>query len=142
VDRWVPVSFEAKSPCVWTRGLSEIHHPDTHQLPVAHGEGRFVAPPDVVADLEATGRVAVRYRDNYNGSQAAIAGICDASGLIFALMPHPERYLDWSRHPYWTRLPDSVRKGETIGLKMFRNAVDAVVNSPVQPARAFHKLAT
>src|SRR5262249_41410376 len=66
VDRWVPVTFEAKSKCIWTRGLSSTHNPDTHQLPVAHGEGRFVAAsPEVLAELESTGRVAVRYADNY-----------------------------------------------------------------------------
>lgn len=124
VDRWVPVKFEQKSKCVWTKGLGESHHADTHMLPVAHGEGRFVASAEVIADLEATGRVALRYGDNYNGSQAAIAGICDSTGLIFALMPHPERYLDWTRHPYWTRLPETMKRGETIGLKMFRNAVE------------------
>ena len=131
VDRWVPVAFEPSSRCVWTRGLASTHHVDTHMLPVAHGEGRFVAPPEVIADLESTGRIALRYTDNYNGSESAIAGICDSSGLIFALMPHPERYLDWTRHPYWTRLPESIRQGETIGLRMFRNAVEAVARMPV-----------
>jgi phosphoribosylformylglycinamidine synthase subunit PurQ / glutaminase len=131
VDRWVPVTFEPGSRCVWTRGLAEVHNTDTHMLPVAHGEGRFVAPPEVIADLESTGRIAMRYSDNYNGSEAAIAGICDASGLIFALMPHPERYLDWTRHPYWTRLPEGTRRGETIGLRMFRNAVEVAARMPV-----------
>ncbi len=131
VDRWVPVAFERNSRCVWTRGLADTHHVDTHQLPVAHGEGRFVAPAEVIKDLEATGRVALRYTDNYNGSQSAIAGICDSTGLIFALMPHPERYLEWTRHPYWTRLPESIRRGETIGLRMFRNAVEAAAKMPV-----------
>lgn len=131
VDRWVPVTFEPKSKCIWTRGLASTHNSDTHQLPVAHGEGRFVAAPEVLADLEATGRVALRYADNYNGSQSSIAGICDSTGLIFALMPHPERYLDWNRHPYWTRLSASTKRGETIGLRMFKNAVEAVAKVPV-----------
>lgn len=131
VDRWVPITIEPKSRCIWTRGLHDIAHFDTHQLPVAHGEGRFVAPPEILADLEATNRIALRYADNYNGSQNAIAGICDSTGLIFALMPHPERYLDWNRHPYWTRLPDSIKRGDTIGLRMFKNAVEAVARMPV-----------
>lgn len=130
VDRWVPVAAEPSSVCVWTRGLAG--NADTMQLPVAHGEGRFItASPQVTADLERTGRVALRYLDNYNGSQGAIAGICDASGLIFGLMPHPERYLDWNRHPYWTRLPGSVTTGETPGLRIFRNAVEAAARMPV-----------
>jgi phosphoribosylformylglycinamidine synthase subunit PurQ / glutaminase len=128
VDRWVGVRPEPSSVCVWTRGIDEggPARADIMQLPVAHGEGRFVASsPEVLSGLESSGRVALRYTDNYNGSQGAIAGICDRSGLIFGLMPHPERYLDWNRHPYWTRLDASVRSGDTPGLRIFRNAVEA-----------------
>jgi phosphoribosylformylglycinamidine (FGAM) synthase-like amidotransferase family enzyme len=46
-------------------------------------------------------------------------------------MPHPERYLDWNRHPYWTRLPSAIKRGDTIGLRMFKNAVEAVAKMPV-----------
>ncbi len=130
VDRWVPVKPEAKSVCVWTRGLNG--DADAMQLPVAHGEGRFItASPATIAELEASGRVALRYLDNYNGSQNAIAGICDSSGLIFGLMPHPERYLDWTRHPYWTGLPETARRGVTPGLRIFQNAVEAAARMPV-----------
>jgi phosphoribosylformylglycinamidine synthase len=130
VDRWVRVAPEPSSVCIWTRGLTA--DPDIMQLPAAHGEGRFIAAsPEVMADLERTGRVALRYLDNYNGSQGAVAGICDASGLIFGLMPHPERYLDWNRHPYWTRLPSSTTSGPTPGLTIFRNAVEATARMPV-----------
>ena len=52
-------------------------------------------------------------------------GICDPTGRVFGLMPHPERYLEWTRHPFWTRLDPSVRKGQTPGLRMFVNAVEA-----------------
>jgi phosphoribosylformylglycinamidine synthase len=130
VDRWVGVKPEPGSVCVWTRGLDG--DADAMRLPVAHGEGRLVTgSPAVLAELEASGRVALRYADNYNGSQNAIAGICDGSGLIFGLMPHPERYLDWSRHPYWTRLPEDVRRGTTPGLRIFQNAVEAAARMPV-----------
>lgn len=130
-DRWVGVEVVTSSKCIWTRGLEEPFAELTHtqrldvmQLPVAHGEGRFVTSgPDVLRSLEGGGQVVLRYTDNYNGSQNAIAGICDASGRIFGLMPHPERYLDWTRHPYWTRLPKQIRNGETPGLLMFKNAV-------------------
>jgi phosphoribosylformylglycinamidine synthase len=130
VDRWVPVEFDASSRCVWTRGLTngsdgKAASSDIMQLPTAHGEGRFVAAPGVLEQLERNGQVAVRYGDNYNGSQGAVAGICDASGLVFGLMPHPERYLDWDRHPYFTRLGAADRRGHTPGLRIFRNAVEA-----------------
>lgn len=130
VDRWVPVKPEPDSVCIWTRGLTG--NADIMQLPVAHGEGRFItASPDILADLESSGRIALRYGDNYNGSQNAIAGICDSSGLIFGLMPHPERYLDWARHPFWTRLDESARRGRTPGLQIFQNAVEAAAKMPV-----------
>jgi phosphoribosylformylglycinamidine synthase subunit PurQ / glutaminase len=129
-DRWVGMAYESSSVCLWTRGIDEGHDEQTrrlvHQLPVAHGEGRFVAADaSTLEALAANGQIAARYTDNYNGSQEAIAGICDPSGRIFGLMPHPERFLDWTRHPFWTRLPESMRQGETPGLRMFRNAVEA-----------------
>jgi len=73
-------------------------------LPVAHGEGRYVADEKVLAELEATGRIVVRYvapdggpagaEDNPNGSINAIAGICNAEGNVVGLMPHPDRMTD------------------------------------------------
>jgi phosphoribosylformylglycinamidine synthase len=102
------------------------------RLPIAHGEGRFVPTSKTVLDqLESSGQIAMRYTENVNGSVNAIAGICDASGRIFALMPHPERYLSWLNHPYWTRLEQGVRTKETPGLAIFRNAVEAVAKVSV-----------
>lgn len=126
-DRWVGVSYEPESVCVWTRGLADLRAtPDALMLPVAHGEGRFVAAsPAVLGALEAGGQVALRYTDNFNGSEGGIAGVCDASGRVFGLMPHPERFLDWSRHPYWTRLPRDLTAGQAPGLQIFRNAIEA-----------------
>jgi phosphoribosylformylglycinamidine synthase len=70
------------------------------RLPIAHGEGRYVAPPETLDRLERTGRVIFRYvepdgtvtdRANPNGSLASIAGICSEGGNVVGLMPHPER---------------------------------------------------
>lgn len=135
-DRWVGMIPEPNAVCVWTRGLDSVLSTQDSalplQLPVAHGEGRFVASsPELIAELERRGQVVLRYADNYNGSEGAIAGICDASGLIFGLMPHPERFVDWTRHPAWTRLPEEVRRGVTPGLRIFRNAVEAAANVSV-----------
>ncbi len=127
VDRWVSVRAEPGSPCVWTRplaGLTGEVAAEVCRLPIAHGEGRVVAEAAVLDALEAGGRVALRYGEQVNGSARGIAGVCDASGRIFGLMPHPERYLDWTRHPWWTRLSPQVRQGETPGLAMFRAAVE------------------
>ncbi len=134
-DRWVGVVVEESSPCVWTRGLAadvpEAWREEVLQLPVAHGEGRLIGGPGVVRGLAGRGRVALRYAENFNGSEEAAAGVCDATGRIFGLMPHPERYLDWTRHPCWTRLPEAARAGVTPGLRMFENAVRAAVGEPV-----------
>ncbi|MBY0307864.1 MAG: phosphoribosylformylglycinamidine synthase subunit PurQ, partial [Phycisphaerales bacterium] len=68
---------------------------------------------------------------NPNGSTDDIVGITDTTGRVFGLMPHPERYLDWTRHPFWTRLPSSTRQGDTPGLRMFKNAVEAATEAGV-----------
>ncbi len=131
LDDWVGVDLDAASPCVWTRGIAEHYDADERadalQLPFAHGEGRFVAASDADAKaLGDAGRVPMRYADDVNGSMDRIAGLTDETGLVFGLMPHPERFLEWNRHPYWTRLPASLRAKPTPGLLLFQNAVRAV----------------
>lgn len=128
-DRWVRLSVNPESPCVWTRDLAphDAHDPTSaFMLPVGHGEGRFVAPKATVDALLKSGRAPLTYIDNFNGSAGAIAGVCDASGRIFGLMPHPDRFLDWTRHPHYTRLDKAALAGEPApGLSMFINAVEA-----------------
>ncbi len=128
IDHWLPVEFP-ESRCVWTQELwsDEAHAADVLRLPIAHGEGRFVAADEtVLRAIENGGQVALRYGENVNGSENAIAGICDATGLVFGLMPHPERYAEWTQHPYWTRLDRGLFNTPTPGLKMFLNAVEHV----------------
>ncbi|HYE03841.1 MAG TPA: phosphoribosylformylglycinamidine synthase subunit PurQ [Phycisphaerales bacterium] len=137
IDRWVRVGVSPDSPCIWTRGLqragADSPDPDAVlRLPIAHGEGRLVAAaPQVIARLEANGQIPLRYLDNPNGSTADAAGVCDLSGRIFGLMPHPERYLHWVHHPFWTRLGAQVRRGDPPGLAMFRSAVEAASGARV-----------
>ncbi|MCP4012133.1 MAG: phosphoribosylformylglycinamidine synthase subunit PurQ [Phycisphaeraceae bacterium] len=123
-DVWTGVEIPESTRCIWTAGLGDVPA-EAMILPSAHGEGRFVATDETTAALESEGRIALRYTeaDHFNGSRGRVAGICDASGLVFGLMPHPERYTRWSQHPTWTRLEASVRSGDTPGLAMFRNAV-------------------
>jgi len=126
VDRWVRTEIPADTRCIWTRGLRASG--DAMMLPIAHGEGRFVtASADIMASLARSGQIAVRYApdDNPNGSAAHVAGICDATGLVLGLMPHPERWTRWTHHPWWTRLGEDDRTGEPLGLMMFRQAVEA-----------------
>lgn len=135
-DDWIGMEVVPDSVCIWTKHLRERAgggrgsappSTDTMLLPVAHGEGRLVARDEATLDaLESGGQIALRYRDNSNGSARAIAGVCDPTGRIFGLMPHPERYLEWNRHPYWTRLPAELKRGPTPGLLVFQAAVEAV----------------
>jgi phosphoribosylformylglycinamidine synthase len=120
--RWSYLSVNHESPCVFTRGIESLY------LPVAHGEGKVVADPEVLPDLNAVvyytdehGDRKAGYPHNPNGSMEDIAGICDASGRIFALMPHPERYIRGTQHPRWTR---EGAKEQGDGFKIFLNAVD------------------
>ena len=133
-DRWVRVAFDPASPCVWTRGLASM------DVPVRHGEGRFVVASDrVLAELRAGCLVAARYAprdgspgparypDNPNGSVDGIAGITDRTGRVFGLMPHPEAFLFRENHPEWARTaPSRGRAGrDGDGLAIFRNGVQA-----------------
>jgi phosphoribosylformylglycinamidine synthase len=126
VDRWVKVAYP-ESRCVWTKGLSSQGIEAV--LPIAHGEGRFLCDSDATMEaLASAGQVAVRYApdDDPNGSQDCVAGICDHTGMVLGLMPHPERFLHWTQHPTWTSLPDSIRANEPAGQTIFRNAVSHV----------------
>ncbi|MSR41408.1 MAG: phosphoribosylformylglycinamidine synthase [Phycisphaerales bacterium] len=121
---WVGMEVPAETKCVWTRHLRCTSA--TSIIPCAHGEGRFVADDETVEQLEANGQIAMRYTaaDHFNGSCNRIAGICDSTGLVFGLMPHPERYLHWTQHPRWTRLSATDREAVPPGLQMFQNAVE------------------
>lgn len=99
---------------------------DRMYLPIAHAEGRFVFRDEDTANrMEQAGQLAVRYavnppHENPNGSDRAVAGICDPTGHVLGLMPHPERNIQRTHHPHWTRLPADRRPD---GLKLFENAV-------------------
>ena len=125
-DVWTRVEIPANTKCVWTRGLSLVQNCD--MLPSAHGEGRFMTDLKTLETLEKRGQIALRYvaNENFNGSMNAVAGICDPSGLVFGLMPHPERFTRWTQHPWWTRLSTDERSADTLGLSIFKNAVSYV----------------
>lgn len=119
VDRWVGIQPVTHSRCIWTQGLT-----DNFELPIAHGEGRLTGSPDTIDTLEASGQVALRYTEDINGSERLIAGICDPSGLVLGLMPHPERWCDPLQHPRWSRLGPEALTHTPEGLTMIRNAVE------------------
>lgn len=127
--------------CGWTLVLATTDRTpwlvkgETYRLPVAHGEGKFVARPDCLEAMAAQGQIALRYAApppradagfpaNPSGSTDGIAGVIDPSGRIFGLMPHPERHaLPWHSPDWGAARSDP---GEPDGLRMFRHAVEAV----------------
>lgn len=115
IDRWVTLENK-KSKCIWTANL-----PDNFQLPIRHGEGRIVLKEDetISKELVEQGQIALTYTEDVNGSYGRIAGLCDPSGLIFGLMPHPEAYLFEGLKPGDKK--DVFAKG--IGQIFFENAV-------------------
>ena len=139
IDRWVSLTVPDHTCCIWTQGLTAL------DLPIAHGEGRFLtASPEALHRLRERGQVALRYATsaerqpafpgNPNGSADDIAGVCDPTGLVLGLMPHPERYTHPTHHPLWTRQPDELRHQTPAGLRLFENAVRHVTQRQAVPA--------
>ena len=100
---------------IWTRNLSE-----NIKCPIAHGEGRFTCSDSTLNELRANDSIALTYvGSNPNGSNGDVAGICDASGVVLGLMPHPEN------HVLARQNPRSVRGEHSgLGLNLFRNGVN------------------
>lgn len=130
-DRWCYLKCDAASPSLYTRGIEGGVY-----LPVRHGEGKFlVDDAKTLEAIEAKHLSCLKYSDknyaaptmefpeNPNGSVNAIAGICDETGRVMGLMPHPEAFVHRTQHPRWTReeLPE---EGE--GLIFFKNAAQYV----------------
>ncbi|NBT14178.1 MAG: phosphoribosylformylglycinamidine synthase I [Planctomycetia bacterium] len=126
IDRWVRLEVRG-AKCPFLQGLDA-----PFDLPIAHGEGRFVTAAR--ADLDAfaaAGQLVLRYGTdaaggptNPNGAAADVAGACDATGRVFGLMPHPERFVDATQHPAWSGRFDGTAAGA--GLTIFVNAVKTV----------------
>lgn len=125
-DRWVYLKVNGKSPCIYTKNIEKLY------LPVRHGEGKLIPKnQEALNKLHEKNNIVLQYVDekgnlagypfNPNGSIDSIAGICDTSGRILGMMPHPEAYLHRTNHPRWSRenLPE-----EGMGVQIFRNAVE------------------
>lgn len=140
-DDWVHLTVNAATPCVFTHGLDRI------DLPVRHGEGKFIADDAVLDRLISGNQVVCRYAlpdgspaagafpANPNGSVSDIAGICDPTGRVFGLMPHPEAFNHFTNHPHWTRINEQIRRGladtqsrPVTGIRMFENAVSFLLS--------------
>jgi len=138
-NQWVYLKSNPACACVFTRGI------DRAEFPVRHGEGKFYADEDTLARLLDTNQIVLQYAMpdgnlaegrfpcNPNGSLLDIAGICDRTGRIFGLMPHPEAYNHCTNHPDWTRIKESAKRqnrildsAPTVGIQMLQNAVDYI----------------
>jgi phosphoribosylformylglycinamidine synthase len=119
--RWVHLGVHRSSPCVFTRGMDSLY------LPVAHAEGKLVVLTGALSEpnvalfyTDEHGDISAGYPSNPSGSAGNVAGICDSSGRVFGLMPHPERHIRGTQHPQWTRL-GAREYGD--GFQIFLNAV-------------------
>lgn len=138
-DQWVHLAANPQSPCVFTKDMKMA------DFPIRHGEGKFIADPSVIKTLAANNQIVFQYADNKgqpangqfplnpNGSVNDIAGICDPTGRVFGLMPHPEAYNHVTNHPDWTREAQKLKREgrsvdpeQTIGIQLFKNGVDYI----------------
>lgn len=135
ICRWVDLEVEKNTPSVFLKGLARLH------VPVAHGEGNFYAPADTLERIESGNLVSLRYAKpeggramgehpfNPNGSLNDIAAVCDPTGRLMGMMPHPERNILFTHREDWTMLKEKYRRegkeipAEGEGLAIFRNAV-------------------
>jgi phosphoribosylformylglycinamidine synthase len=130
-DRWCYLQCDPASPSVFTKGIERGIY-----LPVRHGEGKFLCDTgETLERIEREHLAVLKYSGpeydgptmdfpaNPNGAQNAIAGLCDPTGRLMGLMPHPEAFVHYTHHPRWTReqLPE-----EGDGLILYKNAAEYV----------------
>ncbi len=122
-NAWIRLGFDAQSPCVFTRTIPGA----VLELPSRHGEGRLMLANDVAHAVAESHLVPVRYVDdagaateawpeNPSGSPGGVAGLCDQTGRVFGLMPHPEGFSVRTQHPNWQMAPLAQTFGEGLGL--------------------------
>jgi phosphoribosylformylglycinamidine synthase subunit PurQ / glutaminase len=134
--RWVNLAINKNSNCVFTRGIDMLH------VPVAHGEGNFFAQAETLSKIESNNQDVLHYvyadgspakgefPVNPNGALHDVAGICDTTGRIMGLMPHPERNIFFTQRDDWTKEKERLlREGKDLpsgseGMKIFANAVE------------------
>jgi phosphoribosylformylglycinamidine synthase len=118
VDTWIKATPRGQQ-CTWLKGIGAL------DLPIRHGEGRIVIArsrkSEVLGKMQRFGMTCLQYEGDPNGSDEQLAGLCDLTGRIFGLMPHPEAYVRWTSHPEWTQQPGRA-SAPGQGLAIFENA--------------------
>lgn len=138
IDRWVTVKVKEESCPVFLRGINRLN------LPIRHAEGNFFADKKDLMGLDEYGGVVLQYAKkngnlawgefpaNPNGSELDIAGICDPSGRIFGLMPHPEAFVSPFQEPRWVKKRRIGEiESEGAGLKIFKNVVEFLLEEDI-----------
>ena len=139
VDTWVNLKIEENTVCIFIKWINTL------EAPVRHGEGKFYARREIIDKLVEKNQVVFQYEDkdgtyaqgrgplNPNGSLYVIAGICESTGRMFGIMPHPEAYNHYTNHPDWLLKREMLdREGKRIereegeGIAIFRNAVQCI----------------
>lgn len=128
VDTWVRVT-PSGTRCVWLKGLGSL------DLPIRHGEGRILFNKlrrvEFLTKLDRNGMTCLKYEGDPNGSEERLAGLCDVTGRIFGMMPHPEAFVRYTQHPEWTLQPArATAPGQ--GLAIFENAFQEVTRAQNQ----------
>lgn len=135
--RWVNLKVEKNSRCAFINNetMEQLNN-GLVSYPIAHGEGKFFTDDKTLQAIEESNLVAFRYVDergnptqlypqNPNGALNAIGGICDLTGRVLGLMPHPECFVRTEQHPNWRR--EKIEKPH--GLPLFENIVNFVKQS-------------
>ncbi|MBI2602411.1 MAG: phosphoribosylformylglycinamidine synthase subunit PurQ [Deltaproteobacteria bacterium] len=118
-DRWVSCQIDPESP------LSYLGAGETLSLPIRHGEGRLVVKNDAVETLMVSKKLmGIRYLHNPNGSAFNCAGLCNETGRVVGMMPHPEAFLSPFNHPEWSRKGSEAPRAD--GLFLLQNLVNYV----------------
>ena len=128
ICKWVELNVNTNSNCIFTKGIKTL------KVPIAHGEGKFYSEEKTLDLLEKNNQVVVKYVENPNGALRDIAGICDKTGKVFGLMPHPERAAFFHHMPNFHKLKEEYIRAEKEipyegnGIKIFRNAFEYLKN--------------
>ncbi len=126
LNSWVKLSPGSGTRCLWLKGIGTL------ELPIRHGEGRVLISSTLRSELfqkmERLGMLCLKYQNNPTGSEENLAGLCDATGRVFGLMPHPEAFVRWTAHPEWTLQP-SRASAPGQGLQLFENAYHEAARS-------------
>ena len=127
---WVKLSPNG-TRCIWLKGMGTV------EFPLDTLEARLVFSPfrkkELLAKMTRLGMICLTYQIDPTGSEEAAAGLCDPSGRIFGVMPHPESFIRWTQHPEWAIAPGRANSPGQ-GIAIFDNAYQEALRVIAEPA--------